>query len=195
MKKLIVILLMLVLWQPSLYAGDCAVSDYSCAQVETLLDTVNTGFAAYVTIESINTEAELKTVANISLALNRDIVTLAFTNDATQTEFTSANMLLYGSFSNKGDDGETDIILDNPSYQIKETALVEYAAVIEICPPSGESFDLNGTTLTADFCIESPAIIGSKAVFTRMYSDTLTAWFWSVDTVRGAWIDGGDTGD
>ena len=135
--------------------------------------------------------------ADPSWVIPRELQTLAFTNDATQTTFTAANMLLYGSFSNKGDNAETDIILDAPSYPIKITALVEYAAVMEICPPSGEQFDLNNyaVLLTQDFCIESPAIIGSKAVFTRMYSDTLTAWFWSVDTVRGAWIDGGDTGD
>ena len=271
MKKLIVILFMLsvMAFQPSQAdAADCANSDYTCAEMEVLWDTVNAGVqpleatltdiadgiiaedlvntanpwavneggtgaatftdggillgatAGAFEVTAVGAAGEILVgvaasnpkwlatstagykltnngAADPSWVIPRELQTLAFTNDATQTEFTAANMLLYGSFSNKGDNAETDIILAAPSYPIKITALVEYAAVMEICPPSGEQFDLNNyaALLTQDFCIESPAIIGSKAVFTRMYSDTLTAWFWSVDTVRGAWIDGGDTGD
>ena len=68
--------------------------------------------------------------------------------------------------------------------------LITEAQIAEINPPSGEAFDLGGTALDADDCIDSPATVGAKAVFTRM-QDATGAWFWSVDTVRGAWADTG----
>ena len=70
------------------------------------------------------------------------------------------------------------------------TIIVTETQIIEVRPPSGESFDLSGTLLDANDVIDSPATVGAKAVFTRMKNAAGT-WFWSVDLVRGAWVDAG----
>jgi len=113
--------------------------------------------------------------------------TIVLTED---TSITAAQVLANKFISNQGASGEIDILLPALSYSISRTVLVEEDQIIEVNPPAGEAFDLSGTMLTADYCIDSPAIVGSKAVFTRM-QDASGAWHWSVDIVRGTWIDTG----
>ena len=111
-------------------------------------------------------------------------------NLTTDTSITAQQLLDNRYISNQGASGEVDLTLPAVSYSISRTVLITEAQIVEINPPSGEAFDLNGTALTADYCIDSPATVGAKAVFTRMQDATGT-WFWSVDTVRGTWEDTG----
>lgn len=117
--------------------------------------------------------------------------TLTYTTD---TSITAANLLASKFVSNYGASGEVDLVLPAVSYNISRTIIVEAAQIIEVCPPSGELFDLNGTLLDADDCIDSPATAGSKAVFTRSRTGAST-WRWSVDPVRGSWVDTGASDD
>ncbi|MGD2066805.1 MAG: hypothetical protein PVI43_06525 [Candidatus Bathyarchaeota archaeon] len=107
------------------------------------------------------------------------------TSDATLTESESQ-----GIVTNQGATGEVDLTL----YALEKGAvcrfIVEEAQVIEINPPSGEAFDLDGTTLDADDCVDSDTNVGSKIVATRMKNASGT-WIWSLDTARGAWVDTG----
>jgi hypothetical protein len=106
------------------------------------------------------------------------------------TVLTEAQIQANKYITNQGDDGEADITLPAVSYVIGVTFLVSEAQIIEVNPPSGETFDLNGTTLDADDCVDSPAVVGSKLVATRMQNAAGT-WIWSLDTVRGSWVDTG----
>jgi hypothetical protein len=106
------------------------------------------------------------------------------------TVLTEAQIQANKYITNQGDDGEADITLPAVSYVIGVTFLVSEAQIIEVNPPSGETFDLNGTTLDADDCVDSPAVVGSKLVATRMQNAAGT-WIWSLDTVRGSWEDTG----
>ena len=127
-------------------------------------------------VQEVRDEAELRTPATINLT--------------TDTSITAQQLLDNRYISNQGATGEVDITLPAVSYSISRTVLITEAQIAEINPPSGEAFDLNGTSLTADSCIDSPATVGAKAVFTRM-QDASGTWFWSVDTVRGSWVDTG----
>jgi hypothetical protein len=106
------------------------------------------------------------------------------------TVLTEAQIQANKYITNQGDDGEADITLPAVSYVISLTFIVSEAQIIEVNPPSGEAFDLNGTTLDADDCVDSPAVVGSKIVATRMQNAAGT-WIWSLDTVRGSWVDTG----
>lgn len=122
----------------------------------------------------------------------RDFAKTDMTNGDTQTALSEANMMAALYVSNQGDGVETDIILVAISYPIRIVASVEEATIMELCPPAGEIFDLNGTALHANDCVDSPAIVGSKLVATRLQVAAGT-WHWSLDTVRGAWVDTGAT--
>ena len=111
-------------------------------------------------------------------------------NLTTDTSITADQLLANRYISNQGASGEVDLTLPAVSFSISRTVLITEAQIAEINPPSGESFDLDGTALDADDCIDSPATVGAKAVFTRM-QDATGAWFWSVDIVRGSWVDTG----
>ncbi|MDD5287451.1 MAG: hypothetical protein PHD54_16495, partial [Desulfuromonadaceae bacterium] len=76
------------------------------------------------------------------------------------------------------------------SYPISVCFIVEEALIFEVCPPTGELFDHDGTALDANDCIDSPAVVGGKMIVTRMQIADGT-WRWSTDTVRGAWTDTG----
>jgi hypothetical protein len=108
----------------------------------------------------------------------------------TDTSLTEAQLLANGYITNQGASGEIDVTLPAVSYRITRTIIVEEPQIIEVNPPSGEAFDLGGTTLDADDVIDSPAVVGSKAVFSRMKNASGT-WHWSVDAVRGSWVDSG----
>lgn len=108
------------------------------------------------------------------------------------TSITEAQLLANGFITNQGASGEIDITLPAVSYRISRTIIVEEAQIIEVNPPSGEAFDLSGTNLDANDVIDSPAVVGSKMVVTRMKNASGT-WHWSCDAVRGSWVDSGAT--
>lgn len=114
---------------------------------------------------------------------------LALTTD---TSISEAQILANKFITNQGATGEVDLTLPAVSYYITRTIIVTEEQIIELNPPSGEAFDLAWVVLDADDCIDSPAIVGAKAVVTRTQS-AAGAWYWSVDVVRGAWVDTGAT--
>lgn len=113
--------------------------------------------------------------------------TLPLTAD---TAISEAQLLANKFITNQAAAGEIDITLPAVSYHITRTIIVEEAQIVEVNPPTGETFDLSGTILTANYCIDSPATSGAKAVFTRMQT-AAGSWIWSVDEVRGDWVDTG----
>lgn len=117
----------------------------------------------------------------------REFKKLDLTTDTTMTE---AQILANKYISNQGAAGEVDLTLPAVSYAISVVFSVEEVLIIEVNPPSGELFDLNGTLLDANDCVDSPAIVGSKLVATRLQNAAGT-WIWSLDAVRGTWVDTG----
>lgn len=111
--------------------------------------------------------------------------TLSLTEDIT---ITSSQLLDNKYLSNYGSTGTVKIILPAVEYQITRTAIVEAAYTVKICPPSGESLNVNGTDLTVDYCTISPVIVGSKTTVTRRKNGV--GWIWDVDGVRGTWTTG-----
>jgi len=136
--------------------------------------------------------AAMRTLLDLEPGVDYDIATPSTLDITTDTSITSAQLLTNKYISNQGASGEVDITLPAVSYSITRTVLITEAQIAEINPPSGEQFDLSGTLLTADYCIDSPATVGAKAVFTRMQNASGT-WHWSVDVVRGTWADTGVT--
>ena len=115
--------------------------------------------------------------ADPSWNINRDFCVTDFTCDEAQGTLSAANMIACEGVTNSGGaDAETDILLVAISYPMKIVFKVEEANIMEICPPSGEAFDLNGTDLAADDCVDSPAVVFSKMAATRMQN------------AAGAWI-------
>lgn len=108
------------------------------------------------------------------------------------TSISEAQLQTNKFITNQGSSGEIDLTLPAVSYRISRTFIVEEAQIIELNPPSGELFDLDGTNLDANDCVDSPATVGSKIVATRMKNAAGT-WVWSLDTVRGAFVDTGAT--
>ena len=115
--------------------------------------------------------------------------TLTLTTD---TSISAAQLLANKYISNYGASSEVDLVLPAVSYNLSRTIIVEAEQVIEICPPSGEIFKLSGTALDADDCIDSPATVEAKAVFTRTRTGAST-YQWVVDVVSGTWVDTGAT--
>ncbi len=113
--------------------------------------------------------------------------TLNLTGD---TAISTDQIIVNRFITNQGATGEIDITLPAVSYYITRTILVTEAQVIEVNPPSGEAFDFNGATLDANDCVDSPAVVGSKIIATRMQNASGT-WIWSLDVVRGTWVDTG----
>ncbi|RJR46018.1 MAG: hypothetical protein C4576_11355 [Desulfobacteraceae bacterium] len=94
------------------------------------------------------------------------------------------------TITNQGAAEEVDLTLFAMTNGARVVIIVEEAQIIEVGPPTGEAFDLDGTTLDANDCIDSPAVVGSKMICTRMKNAAGTL-IWSCDTVRGAWTDTG----
>jgi len=108
----------------------------------------------------------------------------------TDTVLTTSQLLLYKYITNQGAASEIDLTLPAVSYSITRAIIIEESQNIEINPPSGELFDLDGTLLDADDCVDSDSVVGSKIIATRMkIADG--SWRWSLDTVRGTWVDTG----
>lgn len=123
----------------------------------------------------------------------RDISTLNMTNGDTQTTITEAQLLANKYITNQGDTVETDIKLVAVSYYISVVFIVSENLIMEVCPPTGELFDFDGTSLDANDCVDMDATVGSKMVATRMLLADGSTWRWSLDTVRGVHTDTGAT--
>ena len=119
--------------------------------------------------------------------VGRDVSKLDLTAD---TSISEAQILANRYISNQGDAGEADLTLPAVSYAIQVIFSVEEAQNIEINPPSGEILDLDGTALDADDCVDSDSTVGSKISATRLQIAAGT-WRWSLDTIRGVWVDTG----
>ena len=245
MKRLIVMLFVLsvMAWQTDrANAADCAASDYTCAQIETLLDTVNAGVEPTITADSIATltdiAAALKSGGDATLVTgtagtntyygmwnaggdlvdgagvpalqsilgtsignglrldtavlkaDREFRALSFDNAETQTAFSAANMLLYGTINNQGADEETDIILPTPTFPIKFEVEVSEDHIIELCPAAGEIFTLNGTALDANDCVDSSAVVGD-CFMVKSRQIAAGTWQYFIYTIQGAHLDTG----
>jgi hypothetical protein len=128
---------------------------------------------------------EIKTATNSKD--DKQPSTLALTTD---TSISEAQILANKYITNQGASSEIDNTLPALSYHISKIIVVEEEQIIETCPPSGEAFDLSGTILDANDCVDSPAVVGTKAVITRKQNASGT-WLWSWDVVRGTWSDTG----
>lgn len=139
---------------------------------------------------SASNYAAMRALLDLEPGADYDAATPSTLNLASDTDITASQLLSNKFISNQGASGEVDITLPAVSYSITRTVLVEETQIVEINPPSGEAFDLSGTMLDANDCIDSPTVVGAKAVFTRM-QDASGVWHWSVDQVRGTWVDTG----
>jgi len=134
--------------------------------------------------------AAMRTLLDVEPGVDYDAATPSTLNLTTDTSITEAQLLANKFISNQGASGEVDITLPAVSYSITRTVLITETQIAEINPPSGEAIDLSGTMLDANDCVDSSAIVGSKAVVTRM-QDAAGTWVWSIDVVRGTWEDTG----
>jgi len=148
-------------------------------------DVSDTGDSAQGTTKNM-------TIDDLFDYVGRDISDIAYDNSETQTDITEAEIIenLYHTNQDASAPGELDKRLPDLSYFVRIIVYVSEAQIIEMCPPSGEIFDLDGTALDANDCIDSPATTGSKAVVTRAQQADAT-WQWEWDTVRGAFVDTG----
>jgi len=129
------------------------------------------------------------TKAALDLKDNNKPATLICTTDTSVSE----DQLLANKYiTNYGSTAEVDITLPAVSYNISRTILIDAAYIVELNPPSGEAFDLSGSTLDANDCVDSPNVIGASAVATRRQTGSAT-WRWYIDVVRGTWVDTGAT--
>lgn len=117
----------------------------------------------------------------------RDFQKINLTED---TSITSAQIIANKYITNQGDAGEADLTLPAVSYAVVVIFVIEEVLNIEINPPAGEAFDLDGTTLDANDCVDSDSTVGSKISALRMQNAAGT-WIWSLDSIRGTWIDRG----
>jgi len=158
---------------------------------------VNTGVSKVTELHMGTSGSEVKiTHPDRAVWLGRDFSKTDLTNGATQTALSEATLMANYWIANNGGSAEEDILLVDITFPIKFALTDEEGTGYEVCPPSGEQFDLNNgeTLLTADYCIESGGDKGDMAIFIRG-EDEDGAWIWRVRTVQGAWIDGGDSGD
>lgn len=143
-------------------------------------DSVNSWKSRKVNLGSLPVGTATQTA--IDLKANA-IGTLNYTSNASPS---SSDILGNKYFANYGATGTITITLPAVSYEICRGIITESAQMIQMAPPSGESFDLSGTLLTADQLFGGPATVGAKAVVCRQ-RNAAGAWIWSVDVVRGTW--------
>ncbi len=131
------------------------------------------------------------TIDGVSVTVvGRVVSTLSFTNAASQTAFSEANMLANSAIDNQGAGEETDVILVAVSYPIKFAVETSEAFQIELCPPSGEIFTQDATALNPNDCILSSATVGSVFVVKRrQIADA--SWQYFTFTVQGVNTDAG----
>ena len=159
-------------------------------------DRVMVSSAGAIIESATVTVTELGLLNGVTNALDRDFSVLDIVAaDETPVAITAANVLANKFVTNKGSSSEADWTVPDIEYYAQIIFIVNEEFVEEICPVNAdahEAFDLNGTALDASDCIDSPAVVGSKMVATRMQIADGT-WKWSFDTIRGAWVDTGAT--
>ena len=141
-------------------------------------------------VESVVTTTELAFLDGIISALDRNTAAQPYTSSGNITE---AHILANKYLTNQGASGEIDLVLPDLEYYVNVIFIVNEAFIIEINPPNAdahEAFDLDGTVLDASDCIDSSTGIGDKISATRMQIAD-GSWKWSLDTIRGVWIDTG----
>ena len=157
-----------------------------------------TSAAAYA--QSITTQpppdVTLTIGTSIGNGLRLDSTTLKSDRFMTQLDLTEdtviseAQIIANQYITNQGDAGEADLTLPALSYVVSVTFIVSEVQVMELNPPSGELFDLNGLDLDADDVVDSDTTVGSKIVaYRQQIADA--SWQWFLDTIRGAWTDSG----
>ena len=115
-------------------------------------------------------------------------------NLTTDTSISEAQIIANRFISNEGATGEVDVTLPVMTCDtISVTFIIKAAYVMEIGPPSGGQLDHQGTLLTADYVVDSPAILRSKAVLTWVKIGALGVW--SIDVARGTWVNPGRVSD
>ena len=174
--------------------GGCAVETYdtqaTCeanAGTWTTPTYVNTSVLSGLINDAGAAADDLWSASKIIAMLSVKQYTQPSSVDYTSNVSPSADVLLNNKFiTNYGASGTITITLPAVSYEISRAVLVESAQIIQIAPPSGEAFDLSGTTLTASQSFAGPATVGSKVVITRQ-RNAAGLWIWSADVVRGTW--------
>lgn len=111
------------------------------------------------------------------------VKTLTYTASASPS---AADLLANKYITNYGATGTIAITLPALSYEICRGVIVEDNQIIQVTPPTGEAFDLSGTTLTVNQSFAGPATVGAKAVVCRQ-RNAVGSWIWSADVVRGTW--------
>lgn len=134
--------------------------------------------------------AAMRTLLDLEPGVDYDSATPSTLALTSNTSVTEAQLLANKYISNYGASGGINVILPAVSYNISRTVIVEAAQIIKLNPPSGELFDLSGTLLDANDVVDSPTGIGAVIVATRVRTGAST-WRWSLDVVRGTWVDSG----
>ena len=156
----------------------------------TFVYTFNFGASAGESVPMIIADKNTTGEWELNGVIGRDINTLNEAHGEVMSELTASEVLVNRYVTNQGSGGETDTGLPALSFHISLTFIIEEEQIFELSPPNGEPFDLNGTALDADDCVDSPTVVGSKLVATRMLLADGSTWRWSLDTVRGVWVDG-----
>jgi len=143
---------------------------------------------------SAATYAAMRTLLDLEPGIDYDASTPSTLATTTDTSISAVQLLANKYITNQGASTEVDNVLPAISYHLTRAIIIEEEQIMEVCPPSGETFELlisgTWTMLYADDCVDSPAIVGSRALVHRMQNASGT-WFYSWDTVRGTWSDTG----
>lgn len=192
MKKKIIVLLTVILlaFSGMVFADEIVIDGQPQTPNANITGGAINGTPIGATTPSTGAFTDLGATGTLSGRLNRDFRTLPFTNGASQTAFSEADMLAYSAINNQGAGEETDIILTAVSYPIKFAVETSEAFQTELCPPAGEIFNQDGTELDANDCILSSAIVGSVFVVKRMQIAD-ASWQYFTFTVQGVNTDGG----
>jgi len=138
--------------------------------------------------------AAMRALLDLEPGIDYDASTPSTLATTTDTSISAAQLIANKYITNQGASAEVDNVLPAISYHLTRAIIVEEEQIIETCPPSGETFELlisgTWTMLDADDCVDSPAIVGSRALVHRMQNAS-GAWFYSWDVVRGTWADTG----
>lgn len=106
---------------------------------------------------------------------------------------TTSEIYNYHVFTNQGATQEVDITLPAVSYDLCRAIKLEEDYVIEVGPPSGEQFYLEGDGwLTADYVIDSPATYPAMLMFCRGKNEAGN-WRYFMFPTLGTWVDSGLT--
>jgi hypothetical protein len=194
MKKLLILISCLLLMASCVKKQTMTPDDWMRAAEETMdskvtalnenTSPISTDILYIVDDPGGSPASEKVTIANVLVKARGR---LELTDD---TSLSEAQILGAKYITNQGDAGEQILTLPDLEYGVSVIFMCEEAQNICLEPPAGESFDLDGSTLTANYCVDSDSTVGSKIVATRM-KDANGDWIWCLDTIRGTWTDSG----